>query len=144
MATEPATLAPPGVTGSPQPPPGMTTSTVYTTVVYTVTACDPSIPNCRLGQTVTDTIFVYTTVCPVQPTPPAEPAYIIGVLVTIIVDVTEEIRISNGVTGNLVPFAIDPFNANHDIETICHTETFTSDSTGLWNQATLGQRSCPT
>jgi len=58
-------------------PMGSTTSTVYTTSVYTITSCAPTVTNCpaRLGQVTTDVISLYTTVCPVTAaqttTPPA-------------------------------------------------------------------------
>ncbi|KAI1379683.1 chitinase 18-18 [Hypoxylon crocopeplum] len=46
-----------------------TTSTVYTTTVYTVTSCAPSVTNCpSKGAVVTETIALYTTVCPVTAT----------------------------------------------------------------------------
>lgn len=46
-----------------------TTSTVYSTTVYTVTSCAPSITNCPAkGSVVTETIALYTTVCPVTET----------------------------------------------------------------------------
>jgi hypothetical protein len=46
----------------------MTTSTVYTTNVYTVTKCPPTVTNCPTGKVVTETIPLYTTVCPVTGT----------------------------------------------------------------------------
>ncbi|KAI2781442.1 glycoside hydrolase superfamily [Daldinia loculata] len=46
-----------------------TTSTVYSTTVYTVTSCAPSVTNCPAkGSVVTETIALYTTVCPVAET----------------------------------------------------------------------------
>ncbi|MDB5910564.1 MAG: hypothetical protein JWP34_4678 [Massilia sp.] len=43
-----------------------TTSTVYTTTVYTVTACPASVPNCPgKGSVTTEVVPAYTTVCPV-------------------------------------------------------------------------------
>jgi hypothetical protein len=47
-----------------------TTSVVYTTVIYTVTSCAATVTNCpaKLGQVTTDTILLYTTVCPVTET----------------------------------------------------------------------------
>ncbi|KAM3443892.1 hypothetical protein MY4824_000340 [Beauveria thailandica] len=46
-----------------------TTSTVYTTRTYTITGCAPTIANCpEKGHVVTETIPLYTTVCPVTPT----------------------------------------------------------------------------
>ncbi|KAH8687119.1 WSC domain-containing protein [Tricladium varicosporioides] len=49
------------------PTPLMTISTVYTTSVYTVTSCAPTVSNCpaEIGKVVTMTIPLYTTVCPV-------------------------------------------------------------------------------
>lgn len=46
----------------------MTTSTVYGTTVYTVTSCAPTVTDCpaRLGHVTTETIALYTTVCPVS------------------------------------------------------------------------------
>ncbi|KAK6952115.1 hypothetical protein Daesc_006647 [Daldinia eschscholtzii] len=46
-----------------------TTSTIYSTTVYTVTSCAPSVTNCPAkGSVVTETIALYTTVCPVTET----------------------------------------------------------------------------
>ncbi|KAI3320808.1 glycoside hydrolase family 18 protein [Xylariaceae sp. AK1471] len=46
-----------------------TTSTVVTTKVYTVTSCAPTVTNCAAsGVVVTETIPLYTTVCPVTET----------------------------------------------------------------------------
>ncbi|KAM3531354.1 hypothetical protein MY4038_004517 [Beauveria bassiana] len=46
-----------------------TTSTVYTTRTYTITSCAPTVTNCPgKGHVVTETIPLYTTVCPVTPT----------------------------------------------------------------------------
>jgi chitinase len=46
-----------------------TTSTVYTTHVYTVTDCPPDVVDCPAHpSTITETIPWYTTVCPVSPT----------------------------------------------------------------------------
>ncbi|CAG8960424.1 hypothetical protein HYFRA_00008143 [Hymenoscyphus fraxineus] len=50
----------------------MTTSTVYTTKIGTVTKCPPTVTNCPVGAVTTQTIALYTTICPVseaQPTP---------------------------------------------------------------------------
>ncbi|KPM36305.1 hypothetical protein AK830_g10274 [Neonectria ditissima] len=44
----------------------MTTSVVYTTSVSTVTACPASVTNCPVGSVVTETVALYTTVCPVS------------------------------------------------------------------------------
>ncbi|KAL3952676.1 hypothetical protein ACCO45_012619 [Purpureocillium lilacinum] len=54
----------------------MTTSTVYTTSVHTVTKCPPYVTNCPHGGYVaTETIPLYTTVCPVTETPkPPKPS----------------------------------------------------------------------
>lgn len=43
----------------------LTTSTVYDTKVYTVTSCAPTVTNCPVGHVTTETVGVYTTVCPV-------------------------------------------------------------------------------
>ncbi|OAQ60073.1 chitinase 18-18 [Purpureocillium lilacinum] len=53
----------------------MTTSTVYTTSVHTVTKCPPYVANCPNGGYVTtETVPLYTTVCPVTKTPkPPQP-----------------------------------------------------------------------
>lgn len=89
------TLEPP----HPTPPPGLTTSTVQTIITQTITSCHPTVKDCPVGNVVTDTIDVYTTICPIQPTPPPKPPRVIGVLVTIIIDITVEICEVNGVTG---------------------------------------------
>ncbi|KAF4994410.1 hypothetical protein FGRMN_5829 [Fusarium graminum] len=44
------------------------TKTVYTTNVYTVTRCPPEVVDCPYGSVATETIPVYTTVCPVTET----------------------------------------------------------------------------
>ncbi|KAH7144252.1 hypothetical protein B0J13DRAFT_607645 [Dactylonectria estremocensis] len=44
----------------------LTTSTVYDTKVYTVTSCAPTVTNCPVGHVTTETVGVYTTVCPVS------------------------------------------------------------------------------
>jgi chitinase len=48
--------------------PAQTTLTIYTTTVYTITSCAPTITNCpaKLGAVTTDTIIAYTTVCPIE------------------------------------------------------------------------------
>ncbi|KUJ14503.1 uncharacterized protein LY89DRAFT_671841 [Mollisia scopiformis] len=47
-----------------------TTSTVYTTSVYTVTSCAPTVTDCpaKIGKVTTDIISLYTTICPVTET----------------------------------------------------------------------------
>ncbi len=52
----------------------MTTSTVYTTTVRTVTKCPPSVPCPTGGYVTTETIPLYTTVCPVTPTTTPAPS----------------------------------------------------------------------
>ncbi|PNP53077.1 hypothetical protein THARTR1_06287 [Trichoderma harzianum] len=48
-------------------PAQLTTSTVYTTRVHTVSQCGPEVTNCPFRPTVTtETIALYTTVCPVE------------------------------------------------------------------------------
>ncbi|KAM3441598.1 hypothetical protein NHJ13734_002743 [Beauveria thailandica] len=71
---------PPKPTAKPsQPTEEMTTSTVYTTKTYTITDCPPSVTNCP-ARVVTETISLYTTVCPVTktnhlpPKPTAKPS----------------------------------------------------------------------
>ncbi|UNI13831.1 Chitinase [Purpureocillium takamizusanense] len=51
----------------------MTTSTVYTTTVHTVTKCPPYVTDCPLGHVTTETIPIYTTVCPVTETQGPKP-----------------------------------------------------------------------
>ncbi|KAM3485100.1 hypothetical protein MY8738_001568 [Beauveria namnaoensis] len=57
----------------------MTTSTVYTTATRTITDCPPSVTNCP-ARVITETIALYTTVCPVTktnhipPRPTAKPS----------------------------------------------------------------------
>lgn len=46
-----------------------TTSTVYTTSVYTITSCAPTVTDCpERGSVTTDIISLYTTICPVTET----------------------------------------------------------------------------
>jgi hypothetical protein len=55
-----------------------------------------------MGRLTTNTISVYTTVCSAEPTPElTEPAYVIGILVTIIIDITVKLVVNeiNGLTG---------------------------------------------
>lgn len=50
-----------------------TTSTVFTTTTYTITSCAPTVTNCPgKGHVVTETIPLYTTVCPVTRTAATE------------------------------------------------------------------------
>jgi chitinase len=91
----PVTQNPPPLT---TPAEVWTTSTIYTTITYTITACAPTIQNCPYGDKTTETIPVYTTVCPENPGQNQPPAVVIGVLITIIIDITIEININNGVT----------------------------------------------
>ncbi|RYC60421.1 hypothetical protein CHU98_g5776 [Xylaria longipes] len=48
-------------------PTQLTTSTVYSTNIYTITSCAPTVTNCpaQLGQVTTELVSLYTTVCPV-------------------------------------------------------------------------------
>lgn len=47
----------------------MTTSTIYTTKVYTVTSCAPTVTNCpNAPHVTTETVVLSTTVCPVTET----------------------------------------------------------------------------
>ncbi|KAL6917844.1 hypothetical protein ACHAPO_000347 [Fusarium lateritium] len=54
-------------------PPQYETRTVYTTSVHTITKCAPGVVNCPYGSVTTETVPVYTTICPVteadKPTP---------------------------------------------------------------------------
>ncbi|KAK7423552.1 hypothetical protein QQX98_001010 [Neonectria punicea] len=43
----------------------MTTSTIYDTRTYTITACAATVTNCPVGHVTTETIAVTTTICPV-------------------------------------------------------------------------------
>jgi hypothetical protein len=61
----PATTSAP-VYGTPSGGDELTTSTVYDTKVYTVTSCAPTVTNCPVGHVTTETVGVYTTVCPVS------------------------------------------------------------------------------
>ncbi|EPQ62156.1 hypothetical protein BGT96224_AcSP30986 [Blumeria graminis f. sp. tritici 96224] len=59
-------------------PTSYTTSTIYTTTVFTVTSCAPAVTFCpERGSVVTKTVSLYTTVCPVSSAvphlPPPEP-----------------------------------------------------------------------
>lgn len=54
------------VYGTPSGGDELTTSTVYDTKVYTVTSCAPTVTNCPVGHVTTETVGVYTTVCPVS------------------------------------------------------------------------------
>ncbi|KAK6082021.1 endochitinase [Seiridium cupressi] len=47
-----------------------TTSTVYATNTYTITSCAASVTDCpaRMGQTTTEVVALYTTICPVTAT----------------------------------------------------------------------------
>ncbi len=104
--------------------PAMTTSTAQTTITHTITACPPAVTDCPIGQVVTETIDVYTTVYPVGSGGSTQPTLVIGILVSIIIDITVEINI----------------NINGATETVFYTQTLTSDSRGLYNQAIEDQR----
>ncbi|KAJ4321058.1 Chitinase 2 [Fusarium piperis] len=54
------------------------TKTVYTTRVHTVTKCPPEVVNCPVGSVTTETIPVYTTVCPVTEKPQPVPTKVPG------------------------------------------------------------------
>ncbi|RYP10494.1 hypothetical protein DL764_000677 [Monosporascus ibericus] len=51
---------------APTTPPVMTTSTVYSTNVYTVTSCAPEVTDCSKGEVTTELVSLYTTVCLVE------------------------------------------------------------------------------
>jgi len=67
--TEPAYAAHHGNTVMPYYPSYWTTSTVYSTTIYTITSCHHSVTGCHLGHVTTDTISLYTTVCPIDSLP---------------------------------------------------------------------------
>ena len=48
----------------------MTTSTVYSTNIYTVTSCAADVTNCPKGEVTTELVSLYTTICPVESVPP--------------------------------------------------------------------------
>lgn len=52
---------------APVPASSLTTSTVYTTKIYTVTSCNPTVTNCpaNIGKATTEVSILYTTICPV-------------------------------------------------------------------------------
>jgi hypothetical protein len=75
-------------------------------MTYTITSYHPTVTDCPNGHITTDTISVYTTFCPAETyAVPTQPAYVIGVLVTIIIDVTVEVVINeiSGLTGSVTP-----------------------------------------
>lgn len=55
-------------TGTAPLPTQFTTSTIYTTSIYTVTSCAPTVTNCPAGSVTTEVIALTTTVCPVTAT----------------------------------------------------------------------------
>jgi hypothetical protein len=55
----------------------MTTSTVYATNTHVITKCPETVTDCPLGETVTETIAISTTVCPVSETEP-KPTKVLG------------------------------------------------------------------
>jgi hypothetical protein len=95
-----------------------------------------------MGQLTTDTISVYTTVCPVEATPePTESAFVIGFLVTIVIDVTVEAVVNkiSGLTGqSLLPAFRIILTLISD--TLLVTETILSETASLYNTAKEGQR----
>jgi chitinase len=64
--TTPTGTATSGISSEPSAS-SYTTSTVYTTSTYTVTSCAATITDCpaKIGSVTTETIALYTTVCPV-------------------------------------------------------------------------------
>ncbi|KAE9375012.1 hypothetical protein N431DRAFT_312709, partial [Stipitochalara longipes BDJ] len=101
------------------------TSTIFTTVVYTITSCHPTVTNCSMGHLTTDTLCVYTTICPAENTlAPTQAAYPIGILVTVIIDITVEIVV-NEISGLTETFFI--------------TDTILVETASLYNTATEGQ-----
>jgi len=49
------------------------TSTVFTTTVYTVTSCAPTVVSCPVGAVTTETITSTTVICPLTSTTPLPP-----------------------------------------------------------------------
>ncbi|KAK8872667.1 concanavalin A-like lectin/glucanase domain-containing protein [Apiospora arundinis] len=72
-----SSAAAPGSSAAPSSPPPMTTSTVFTSSVYTVSSCAPGAAECSsmMGSVTTEQVALYTTVCPVKETskPPPPP-----------------------------------------------------------------------
>jgi hypothetical protein len=60
----------------------LTTSTVCTTSIYTVSKCHPYATDCYIGSITTEIITLYTTVCPVKPSPTPPPGYTISTIYT--------------------------------------------------------------
>ncbi|KAM0271678.1 hypothetical protein ACHAQH_008988 [Verticillium albo-atrum] len=71
--TSAPTVGPTGITSSSIE---LTTSTVYATTTRTITSCKPDVP-CTKGDVVTETIPLYTTVCPVTEASDAVPTPIV-------------------------------------------------------------------
>ncbi|KAG4434628.1 hypothetical protein IFR05_009892 [Cadophora sp. M221] len=94
-------------------------------VMIEASTCHSTVKDCPLGHMTTNTIDVYTTVCPtnqVEQPAATEPAHSIGVLVTIVIEITVQISIHDGVT-----------------DTLYYTQTLTSDTKELYDHATLDQ-----
>ncbi|KAE8441086.1 hypothetical protein EG329_005881 [Mollisiaceae sp. DMI_Dod_QoI] len=68
------TICPLKATPTSQPALEYTTSTVYSTKIYTITKCPASVTNCPIGSVTTDVISLYTTICPIEATPTSHPA----------------------------------------------------------------------
>ncbi|KAE8446973.1 hypothetical protein EG329_011455 [Mollisiaceae sp. DMI_Dod_QoI] len=72
--SRPTPLSPPT---SPSAVPGhpvlWTTSTIYTTVIHTITSCPPVVTNCPIGSKTTQVISLTTTVYPITQAPPPGP-----------------------------------------------------------------------
>ncbi|KAK7425917.1 Chitinase 2 [Neonectria magnoliae] len=54
----------PGAEATRAPVPETLTSTLYSTKVYTVTACPPNVTNCPVGSLTTEAVISYSTYCP--------------------------------------------------------------------------------
>lgn len=68
---DPIAISTTTTTSTTSPPVDLTTSTVFTTATYTVTKCPEGVNDCPEGEgsyVVTETIPLYTTVCPVSTT----------------------------------------------------------------------------
>lgn len=94
----------------------------------------------------TNTINVYTTVRPanqVEQPAATEPARSIGVLVTIVIEITVQISVHDGVTGMRAPLILCENKANNQTDTMYYTQTLTSDSKELYDHVTADQRIYP-
>lgn len=85
---------------------GYTTSTVYTTSVYTVTECPATVTNCpaRIGQLTTETLVLYTTVCPLTATTSTPLTYTQTLQTTAVTTISGQVTTCVGTTTQLVTY----------------------------------------